>query len=201
MSTDNVTYGSADGTTVLIDFDAYKFVDGKAPPTVNPSLWRQAKLNNIHGLFEVTKGVYQLRGFDLANISLIQGKTGWILVDPLTTAPTARNALAFAREQLGEQKISAIIFTHSHIDHFGGIGDLDMLQLDAVAPEFIGAMLKNADLLARKVEVGMLWVNMPAMPSAEMPFGGIKDSGYGSEGGPEAMDAYLNVRAVTVMNV
>lgn len=61
--------------------------------------------------------------------------------------------------------------------------------------------LKNADLLARRVEVGMLWVNMPAMPSAEMPFGGIKDSGYGSEGGPEAMDAYLNARAVTIMNV
>jgi succinate-semialdehyde dehydrogenase/glutarate-semialdehyde dehydrogenase len=61
--------------------------------------------------------------------------------------------------------------------------------------------LKNADLLARRVDVGMLWVNMPAMPSAEMPFGGIKDSGYGSEGGPEAMEAYLNSRAVTIMNV
>jgi succinate-semialdehyde dehydrogenase/glutarate-semialdehyde dehydrogenase len=61
--------------------------------------------------------------------------------------------------------------------------------------------LKNADLLARRVEVGMLWVNMPAMPSAEMPFGGLKDSGYGTEGGPEAMDAYLNARAVSIMNV
>jgi succinate-semialdehyde dehydrogenase/glutarate-semialdehyde dehydrogenase len=61
--------------------------------------------------------------------------------------------------------------------------------------------LKNADLLARRVEVGMLWVNMPALPSAEMPFGGIKDSGYGSEGGPEAMDAYLNARSVAIMNV
>ena len=61
--------------------------------------------------------------------------------------------------------------------------------------------LKNADLLARRVEVGMLWINMPAMPTAEMPFGGVKDSGYGSEGGPEAMDAYLNARAVTIMNV
>ena len=61
--------------------------------------------------------------------------------------------------------------------------------------------LKNADLLARRVEVGMLWINMPALPTAEMPFGGVKDSGYGSEGGPEAMDAYLNARAVTIMNV
>jgi succinate-semialdehyde dehydrogenase/glutarate-semialdehyde dehydrogenase len=61
--------------------------------------------------------------------------------------------------------------------------------------------LKNADLLTRRVEVGMLWINMPAMPSAEMPFGGIKDSGYGSEGGTEAMEAYLNTRSVAVMNV
>ncbi|QHE84680.1 NAD-dependent succinate-semialdehyde dehydrogenase [Hydrogenophaga sp. BPS33] len=61
--------------------------------------------------------------------------------------------------------------------------------------------LKNADLLARRVDVGMLWVNMPAMPTAEMPFGGLKDSGYGSEGGPEAMEAYLNSRAVSIMNV
>ncbi len=61
--------------------------------------------------------------------------------------------------------------------------------------------LKNADLLSRRVEVGMLWINMPAMPSAEMPFGGMKDSGYGSEGGPEAIEAYLNVRSVAVMNV
>ncbi|HKO68499.1 MAG TPA: aldehyde dehydrogenase family protein, partial [Burkholderiaceae bacterium] len=60
--------------------------------------------------------------------------------------------------------------------------------------------LKNADLLSRRVEVGMLWINMPAMPSAEMPFGGVKDSGYGSEGGPEALEAYLNTRAVAVMN-
>jgi succinate-semialdehyde dehydrogenase/glutarate-semialdehyde dehydrogenase len=60
--------------------------------------------------------------------------------------------------------------------------------------------LKNADLLARRMEVGMLWINMPAMPSAEMPFGGVKDSGYGSEGGPEAVEAYLNVRAVSIMN-
>jgi succinate-semialdehyde dehydrogenase/glutarate-semialdehyde dehydrogenase len=61
--------------------------------------------------------------------------------------------------------------------------------------------LKNADLMARRVEVGMLWMNMPAMPSAEMPFGGIKDSGYGSEGGPEAVEAYLNVRSVAIANV
>jgi succinate-semialdehyde dehydrogenase/glutarate-semialdehyde dehydrogenase len=60
--------------------------------------------------------------------------------------------------------------------------------------------LKNSDLIARRLEVGMLWMNMPAMPSAEMPFGGVKDSGYGSEGGPEALEAYLNSRAVVIAN-
>ncbi|HWR79743.1 MAG TPA: alkyl sulfatase dimerization domain-containing protein [Pseudomonas sp.] len=142
---------NADGN-VLWDMEKYAFVEGDAPDSVNPSLWRQAKLNNIHGLFEVTPGIYQLRGFDLANITLIQGKTGWILVDPLTTAPTARNALAFAREQLGEQKISAIIFTHSHIDHFGGIDgvltDNEREQLQVIAPEGFMEEASSENILA-----------------------------------------------------
>ena len=142
---------NADGK-VLWDMEKYAFIDGAAPDSVNPSLWRQAKLNNIHGLFEVTPGIYQLRGFDLANITLIQGKTGWILVDPLTTAPTARNALAFAREQLGEQKISAIIFTHSHIDHFGGIDgvltDNEREQLQVIAPEGFMEEASSENILA-----------------------------------------------------
>ena len=75
----------------------YSFITGEAPATVNPSLWRQASLNNIRGLFKVSEGIYQLRGFDLANITLIEGKTGWIVVDPLTTMETAQGALAFAR--------------------------------------------------------------------------------------------------------
>jgi alkyl sulfatase BDS1-like metallo-beta-lactamase superfamily hydrolase len=106
---------------VVWDQKAYGFVQGEAPPTVNPSLWRQAKLNGIHGLFEVTDGVYQLRGFDLANMTIIEGKTGWIVVDPLTVKPTAERALAFARKHLGNKPIRAVLFTHSHIDHFGGI--------------------------------------------------------------------------------
>jgi alkyl sulfatase BDS1-like metallo-beta-lactamase superfamily hydrolase len=100
---------------------SYDFVQGEAPDTVNPSLWRQAKINNHHGLFKVTDGVYQLRGFDLSNMSIIEGQTGWIIVDPLTTRETAAAAIAFAREHLGEKPIAAIIFTHSHIDHFGGV--------------------------------------------------------------------------------
>jgi alkyl sulfatase BDS1-like metallo-beta-lactamase superfamily hydrolase len=103
------------------DAGAYDFIQGEAPDTVNPSLWRQAKLNNIRGLFKVDEGIYQLRGFDLANTSLIKGDTGWILVDPLTTMETTEAAMAFAEQHLGDIKLTGVIFTHSHIDHFGGV--------------------------------------------------------------------------------
>ena len=109
----------ADGS-VLVDFDAFKFVEGQAPDTVNPSLWRHAILNAQIGLFKVTDGIYQLRGFDVANMTLIEGKTGWIVVDTLTCRESAAAALAFARRHLGNKPVSAIVFTHSHIDHFGG---------------------------------------------------------------------------------
>ena len=110
---------AADGT-VLADFDAFKFVDGKAPDTVNPSLWRHALLNAQIGLFKVTDGIYQVRGFDVANMTLIEGKTGWIVVDTLTARESATAAMAFARKHLGDKPVSAIVFTHSHADHFGG---------------------------------------------------------------------------------
>ncbi len=111
---------AADGTTVLIDFDAYKFIDGKSPATVNPSLWRHATLNRGAGLYRVRDGVHQLRGFDISNITLIDGKTGWIVVDALTSKESSAAALAFARKHLGNKPVTALIFTHSHADHFGG---------------------------------------------------------------------------------
>ncbi|WP_426234216.1 alkyl/aryl-sulfatase [Pseudomonas sp. TWP3-2] len=129
----------SDGS-VLIDFDAFTFVAGKAPPTVNPSLWRHAMLNAQIGLFKVTDGIYQLRGFDIANMTLIEGQTGWIVVDPLTSRETAAAALAFAREQLGDKPVTAIIFTHDHADHFGGVlgvtsvEDAAQRKLPIVAP-------------------------------------------------------------------
>ena len=103
------------------DMTAYEFLEESEYDSVNPSLRRQARLNNIHGLFEVTDGVYQLRGFDLSNMTLIEGETGWIVVDPLTATETAAAAMAFADAELGERPIRAIIFTHSHADHFGGV--------------------------------------------------------------------------------
>lgn len=116
--------------TVLIDFDAYQFVKGPAPSTVNPSLWRHAQLNTGAGLYKVSERVYQLRGFDMANITLIMGNSGWIVVDALTSRESAAAALAFARQHLGQQPVSALIFTHSHADHFGGaLGVLSQTEI------------------------------------------------------------------------
>ena len=109
----------ADGR-VVVDPAAFAFLAGDAPPTVNPGLWRHARLNAQAGLFKVTDGIHQVRGFDIANMTIVEGKSGWIVVDPLTTRQAAAAALAFAREHLGSKPVSAIIFTHSHIDHFGG---------------------------------------------------------------------------------
>ena len=120
IATPTGTIQNADGK-VLHDFDAYQFVKGEAPATVNPSLWRHAKLNAEIGLFKVSDTIYQLRGFDIANMTIIEGKTGWIIVDPLTSRESAAAAIAFARQHLGDQPVSAIIFTHSHVDHFGGV--------------------------------------------------------------------------------
>ena len=111
---------AADGR-VIWDPSAYTFVDGDAPPTVNPSLWRQAKLNGVYGLFKVTDDIYQVRGYDISNMSIIETPNGRIIVDPLTAKETASAAMALVNRALGARPIVAIIFTHSHVDHFGGV--------------------------------------------------------------------------------
>ena len=102
------------------DAEAYSFLDADCPPTANPSAWRQAQLNAIHGLFEVTEGIYQVRGLDLSNMTIIEGEAGVLVIDPLISSETAAAALALYREHRGERPVTGLLYTHSHIDHFGG---------------------------------------------------------------------------------
>lgn len=100
----------------------YEFIDdGPAPDSVNPSLWRIAQLNRRHGLFQVTEGVYQIRGLDIANMTIVEGKTGVIVIDTLTCVEAGRAALALYRAHRGDRPVKAVIYTHTHADHFGGV--------------------------------------------------------------------------------
>ncbi|MEU9403732.1 alkyl sulfatase dimerization domain-containing protein [Streptomyces sp. NPDC048242] len=110
----------ADGRTVW-DLDAYGFLDQECPPTANPSLWRQSRLCSEHGLFEVTEGVYQVRGFDLSNMTIVEGERGVLVIDPLLCAETAAAALALYRAHRGDRPVTGVLYTHSHADHFGGV--------------------------------------------------------------------------------
>ena len=111
----------ADAGHVAWDFDRWAFLDGEAPPSANPSLWRQGKLNAIAGIFEVAPGIYQARGFDLAVTSFLRTESGWIVVDPLITVEPMRAAMAMIREHVADLPVVAVIHTHSHVDHFGGV--------------------------------------------------------------------------------
>lgn len=120
------------------DLRNYDFIKDASPASVNPSLWRQSALNSIHGLFEVTEGIYQIRGFDLANMTFVASDNGWIVIDPLTAAESSAAGLALVEKQLGKRPIKAIIFTHSHIDHFGGIrGIVSPSEISSGAIELI----------------------------------------------------------------
>ncbi|MFJ4231012.1 alkyl/aryl-sulfatase [Cellulosimicrobium cellulans] len=132
---------TADDGRVVWDNDTYAFLQGDAPDTVNPSLWRQSQLVAEQGLFEVTGGIYQVRGFDLSNVTFIEGTTGVIVLDPLISTETAAAALALYREHRGDRPVTGIIYTHSHVDHFGGVkgvttqADVDAGRVPVVAPE------------------------------------------------------------------
>jgi len=131
----------ANNGRTAMDIQEYDFMQTDAPASANPSLWRQGQLNSLHGLFKVTEGIYQVRGFDLANMSLIATDSGWIIVDPLTTVEAANAAIELVDQQLGQKPIKAVVITHSHIDHFGGIKgvisqqEVDAGQVEIIAPE------------------------------------------------------------------
>ncbi|ALM54002.1 alkyl/aryl-sulfatase [Halomonas huangheensis] len=140
-ATPELVVKNADGRVVW-DVAAYQeFLQGDAPDSVNPSLWRLAQLNNTPGLYEVTDDIYQVRGFDLATMTVIRGATGWIVVDPLTTAEPSRAALELVNSELGERPVTAVIYTHSHADHFAGVKgviaseDAEAGNVRVIAPE------------------------------------------------------------------
>ena len=131
---------AADGRVVW-DNDAYAFLEGEAPTSVHPSLWRQSALVAKQGLYEVVEGIYQVRGFDLSNITFVEGDTAICVFDPLVSTETASAALALYRRHRGDRAVRAVIYTHSHVDHFGGVlgvttqADVDAGKVAVLAPE------------------------------------------------------------------
>ncbi|MHA7856622.1 MAG: alkyl/aryl-sulfatase [Henriciella sp.] len=131
----------------------FEFLDGDAPETVNPSLWRQSQLAAHHGLFKVMDGIYQVRGYDLAVMSIIEGKTGWIIIDPLTATETAAASLKLVNDTLGERPVTGVLYTHSHADHFGGargvISDEDVANgVPVLAPVGFSESAVSENLIA-----------------------------------------------------
>ncbi|MFM9111667.1 MAG: alkyl/aryl-sulfatase [Actinomycetota bacterium] len=161
--------GALDGGIVddagrhVIDPGRYAFLrdDRVVPDTVNPHLWRHATLNAHHGLFEVCDGIWQVRGYDISNVTFIRGETGWIVVDPLTTTATAQASYGLITEHLGHRPVVAVIYTHSHADHFGGVfgvtsqADVDAGRCEVIAPvgflhETIGENIIAGPAMARR---------------------------------------------------
>ncbi|MEN8113962.1 MAG: alkyl sulfatase dimerization domain-containing protein [Actinomycetota bacterium] len=130
-----------DAGQVVWDIDRWSFLEGSAPDTVNPSLWRQSQLASIAGLFEVAEGIYQVRGFDLSVTSFLRTDNGWIIVDPLVSVEPMRAAHDLVKEHLGDRPVVAVIYTHSHVDHYGGaravVSDEDIAasRVKIIAPE------------------------------------------------------------------
>ncbi|MBS0629442.1 MAG: MBL fold metallo-hydrolase [Verrucomicrobia bacterium] len=175
----------ADAGNVAWDMGSYEFLlKGQDFESINPSLQRQAILNMGYGLYEVVpERIYQVRGFDLANITFIKGDTGWIVFDPLTAKETARAALAFINEKLGKRPVVAVVYSHSHVDHFGGVhgvvNEADVLsgKVSVIAPEgFLEAAISenvfagNAMSRRTQYQYGVLL--------ARSPFGHV-DQGIG----------------------
>lgn len=167
---------------VVWDQSRFAFLHADAPDTVNPSLWRQARLNSIHGLFKVTDGIYQLRGYDLSVMTIIEGKTGWIVVDPLLSKETAAAALGLARQHLGDHPVSALIYSHSHADHFGGAhGILDGEPNDGTIPIYAPEGFDEAAISENVLAGNAMSRRASYMFGANLPRSakGVVDAGIG----------------------
>ncbi|WP_166362220.1 alkyl/aryl-sulfatase [Pseudomonas akapageensis] len=154
---DSLTIKDATGKVVW-DLESYKnFIglDKAAPDSVNPSLWRMAQLNIQYGLFKVTDKVYQVRGYDLSNITFVEGKTGWIVFDPLISAETAKAAYELVTEHLGKKPVVAVVYSHSHIDHFGGVrGVIDEQDVKNGKVRIIAPVNFSEDAVSENVIAG-----------------------------------------------
>ena len=144
---------------LVYDARPYEALKGPVPPTVNPSLWESAKLTAKHGLFKLAEGIYQVRNYDISNMTLVAGRTGWIVIDPMTSAETAQAAMALVRRHLGDRPVSALIYSHTHGDHFGGArgivqeADVQSGKVQVIAPE---GFMENA--IAENVLAGTAMV-------------------------------------------
>jgi alkyl sulfatase BDS1-like metallo-beta-lactamase superfamily hydrolase len=125
---------------VAMDLSAFNFASTAAPETANPSLWRHLGLLRKHGLFKVAPSIWQVRGFDISVMTIIEGKTGFIIVDPLTVTEVSSAAMELVKEHVGDKPVLAVIYTHSHGDHFGGVkgvikqADVDAGKVQVIAP-------------------------------------------------------------------
>ncbi|GAA1459343.1 MBL fold metallo-hydrolase [Nocardiopsis exhalans] len=123
-----------DSGRVVWDADAYDFLEGECPDSADPGLWRQSQLCSRQGLFEVTEGIYQIRGLDLSNMTLVEGDQGVLVIDPLISAEPARTGLELYRAHRGDRPVSGVIYSQSHVDHFGGVGGVTDGTVPILAP-------------------------------------------------------------------
>ena len=145
---------------VVWDLEAYKefiSIDKPAPDTVNPSLWRNAQLNMQYGLFKVHDKIFQVRGYDLSNITFMRGDTGWIVFDPLISAETAKAAYDLVSQNLGKLPVVAVVYSHSHVDHYGGVrgivdeADVKAGKVQILAPEHFTEHAVSENVIAGNV--------------------------------------------------
>ncbi|MGW4248385.1 MBL fold metallo-hydrolase, partial [Nocardia sp. NPDC004722] len=158
---------------VVWDDESYGFLQGNCPHSVHPSLWRQSGLVVKQGLYEVVPGIYQIRGLDLSNMTIIEGKTGVIIIDPLISTETAKAGLELYYAQRGQKPVTGMIYTHSHVDHFGGVmgvmtvEDAESGRIPVVAP---AGFLEHA--VAENVYAGVAMARRAAyMYGAALPRG------------------------------
>jgi alkyl sulfatase BDS1-like metallo-beta-lactamase superfamily hydrolase len=195
----------ADAGNVAWNIERYAFLAAdEAWPSVHPSTQRQGHLNQITGLFEVTDGIYQVRGFDLANITFVRGDEGWIVFDPLTARETARAGLELINSEIEELPVTAVIYSHSHGDHFGGVrGVVDPDRLAAGKVEIIAPRGFMSEAISENVYAGnamnrrlflQYGVLLPASPFGHAGQGLMQNIAIGSVGllpPTRVIDAYL----------